>query len=336
MVQSEQDNLTRWDGHRRGFYEVYYLKVNDPRTDTALWARYTLLAPRDRQDPPVAELWAVFFDRADPTRNVALKRSYPTARMTIGRDPFSFRVGEAVLRHHRAMGGLAGEGGSIAWDLSWEPARETFYHFPRPALYRLGFPKTKVLAPNLSVRMRGAYTVNGVTYHLENAPGHQAHIWGTGQGLRWTWGNCAAFAEDPTAVFEGLSAQVKVGPLPSPALTIYAFCYQGRWYLFNGLSRWLANQSRSQLGSWDIFAQGRGIRFRGRVMSRIEDLVGVAYTDTDGSSLYCHNTKVGDMVLHIYRQERDSWRLADTLTSRGGAAVEWVTRRPDPRVPIRI
>lgn len=336
MTQSEQDNEARWDGHRRGFYEVYYLKVNDLRTGTALWVRYTLLAPRDRRKPPVAELWAAFFDRSDPTHNLALKRTYPVTRMTIGQAPFFFRVGEAVLRHHRAMGGLAGKEGAITWDLSWEPSRETFYHFPSPTLYRVGFPKTKVLAPNLSVRMEGAYSVNGVTYHLKDAPGHQAHLWGTRQGLRWTWGNCSAFAEDPTAVFEGLSAQVKVGPLPTPALTLYAFCYQGRWYLFNSITQWFTNRSHSRLGTWDIFAQGQGIRFRGRVRSRIEDLIGVRYTDTDGSHLYCHNAKVGDMVLKVYRQQRGRWALVDTLTSRGAAAVEWVMRRPDPRVPIRV
>ncbi|HEC35881.1 MAG TPA: hypothetical protein ENI39_05035, partial [Anaerolineae bacterium] len=206
MTVSERDNVTRWDGRRRGFYEVYYLKVNDLVSGTALWVRYTLLAPQREHGGPVAELWAIFFDRNDPARNLALKRTYPAVRATIGRDPFCFRVGEAVLRHHRAGGGLADEAGSITWDLAWEPSRETFYHLPRPALYQGGFPKTKVLAPNLSVRMQGAYSVNGVTYHLENAPGHQAHLWGTRQGRRWTWGNCSAFVEDPTAVFEGLSA----------------------------------------------------------------------------------------------------------------------------------
>ncbi|HIE38078.1 MAG TPA: hypothetical protein EYP77_03240 [Anaerolineae bacterium] len=75
------------------------------------------------------------------------------------------------------------------------------------------------------------------------------------------------------------------------------------------------------------------MRFVGRVRSRLEDL---EYTDTDGRHLYCHNTKVGDMLLKVYRQEGGRWRLVDTLTSRGAAAVEWVMRRPDPRVGVCI
>ena len=47
LTQAEQDNVTRWDGERRGFYEVYYLKVNHIPSGTALWARYTLLAPQE-------------------------------------------------------------------------------------------------------------------------------------------------------------------------------------------------------------------------------------------------------------------------------------------------
>ena len=47
LTQAERDNVTRWDGERRGFYEVYYLKVNHIPSGTALWARYTLLAPQE-------------------------------------------------------------------------------------------------------------------------------------------------------------------------------------------------------------------------------------------------------------------------------------------------
>ncbi|HIE38079.1 MAG TPA: hypothetical protein EYP77_03245 [Anaerolineae bacterium] len=145
MIPSERDNIARWDGLRRGFHEVYYLKLNDLNSGTALLVRYTLLVPR--QGVPVAELWAVFFDHNDPTSNLVLKRTYPIIRAAIRRDPFCFRVGEAVLRHHRATGGLADEAGSITWDLSWEPSRETFYHFPRPALYKGAFPGRRSWPP---------------------------------------------------------------------------------------------------------------------------------------------------------------------------------------------
>jgi len=336
VLASKQANLTRWDGRQRGFYEVYYLKVNDPTSGTALWVRYTLLAPRRAQDRPVAELWAIFFDRHNPQRNLALKRTYAVARATIGPAPWFLRIGEAVLEHGRAVGGLADDRDVITWSLAWEPSAQPFYHFPRPALYRGGFPKTKVLAPNLAVPMRGSYSAHGVTYHLDDAPGHQAHLWGVRQGLRWTWGNCNSFLEDPSAAFEGLSAQVQLGPLPSPLMTVCAFRYQGQWYVYNDLSRWLINRSRSRLGVWDIAAQGHGMRFVGRVRSRIEDLVGVEYTDTDGSHLYCHNAKVGDMLLEVYRRDRGRWALVDTLTSSGTTAVEWVMRQPDPRVPVLI
>ncbi len=336
MKPSERDNVTLWDGRQRGFYEVYYLKVNHLDSHTALWARYTLLAPRQRSSKPVAELWVVFFDRNDPARNLALKRTFPVTRATIGRHPFLLRIADAELRHGHAVGGLAGDGNVITWELDWEPAAETFAHFPRPSLYQGGFPKTKVLAPNLSVPMRGFFALNGTTYRLDGAPGHQAHLWGTRQGLRWTWGNCNAFAEDPTAVFEALSAQVQVGPLPSPTLTVCALYHQGQWHRFNELGQWLTNRSRSELGQWELRAQGQDVRLVGHISSRFQDLVGVEYTDTDGSHLYCHNAKVGDMVLEIYRRAGGRWSLSDRLTSAGTTAVEWVMRQPDPRVALRI
>jgi len=336
LTQAERDNVTRWDGERRGFYEVYYLKVNHVPSDTALWARYTLLAPQEGMGEPVAELWAIFFDRNDPTRNLALKRTYPLARAAIARDHFEFRVGEAVITHRSAVGGLAGEAGTLTWDLAWEPCTETFYHFPRPSMYGEGFPKAKALSPNLAVRMRGSYTVNGVTYRLADAPGHQSHLWGVKQGLRWTWANCNAFVEDPTAVFEGLSAQIKLGPVPSPALTIYGFRYQGQWYVYNSIRNWLTNRSRSQVGAWEIEARGQEKRFVGHIRSRLENLVGVEYTDTDGSKLWCHNAKVGDMTLEVYQREGRRWAHVDTLTSQGTTAVEWVMREKYAGVEIRV
>jgi hypothetical protein len=52
----------------------------------------------------------------------------------------------------------------------------------------------------------------------------------------------------------------------------------------------------------------------------------VEYTDTDGSKLWCHNAKVGDMTLEVYQREGGRWAHVDTLTSQGTTAVEWVMR----------
>ena len=64
LAAEERDNLTRWHPPQDGFYEVYYLKWNDPSQGIAAWLRYTLLAPVNRE--PEASVWAVFFDAAHP------------------------------------------------------------------------------------------------------------------------------------------------------------------------------------------------------------------------------------------------------------------------------
>src|SRR5690348_4375337 len=81
----QQDNFPHWDKQRRGFYEIWYLKLNLPNTGNqagpALWLRFTTLSLKNGLKT-IAETWAIFFEpqAVGNTRKIALKNtSSPSA-----------------------------------------------------------------------------------------------------------------------------------------------------------------------------------------------------------------------------------------------------------------
>src|SRR5213595_1975475 len=64
-----------------GHVESYFLKLNDPSGNLALWIKATILV-REGGTPRVAEAWAIAFTRDG--RHVAVKETSPLARATFG------------------------------------------------------------------------------------------------------------------------------------------------------------------------------------------------------------------------------------------------------------
>ena len=329
---SERDNRTVWDGRREGWYEVYYLKLNHRASGTAVWIRYTLLVPLPGRGAPVAELWAVAFDARDPSRNLALKRSRPLDPTAIRRDRFGFAVGDARLEHASACGALEGPAGRLAWELAWDPPREGFRPFPHEAMYRLPLPKTKWLVPNQDVAFRGVLTWNERVLECAGEPGQQSHLWGTQHADRWVWGHANLWADGADATFECLTSRLRFGPVRTPDLTLLLLRIDGRWRRLDALWRAPLHRVRIDPPNYLFEASGDGLRLRGSASARLADLVGVEYTDPDGSHLWCYNTKVADLSLEV-RDERGGRR---TLRADRTFALEFVQRERDPRIPVRI
>ena len=346
MHPAEEANITRFDGRKEGFYEVYFIEVQDADCASGLWVRYTLHSPKRGDGPPVAELWAMYFDREDPTKRRALKKTVPFKEARVGTDRFSLCFADAELTQTGCRGAIGEGDDRIEWDLTWGQDK-LLIHYPFDAMYSGPFPKAKVTSPHYDMRASGFYTAGDKRWDLDAVPGQQSHIWGTQHALRWIWCHCNTFAEDETAVFEGLSAQVKVGPITAPPLTFYSLHYKGRDYIFNAPKQMArTNESRTdatehpkasyRVCKWIVGGGDEELRFRGEVWGDIEAYVGVRYTDPSGRKLVCSHNKVAFAKIEIMRRdEGDAWRVVDTLTSKG-VALEFVGSDPDPRVKVLV
>ena len=73
MTPAEQANLPRARGQAGPHYEVWFIEVQDTARKTGLWLRYTLRIPA--HGGAVAQVWATYYDRADPARSFGLVRT---------------------------------------------------------------------------------------------------------------------------------------------------------------------------------------------------------------------------------------------------------------------
>lgn len=334
LDRKEQDNILRWN-KQRGWYEVYYLKWNDFASKTAYWVRYTLTAPLGTVGEPYCELWGIFFDIDTPDKNFAVKNRFPIDKLSWDTNRFRITIADAQLTQNACHAKIVDNknGNSLSWNISFDSQGPTSYLFPSPRFYEGAFPKTKAIMPHQNARFSGTVVANGREITFKDAPGQQTHLWGTKHSLRWAWGHCNTFKEEETAIWEGLDAQIKLGPFPSPHFKLFYLETEGKIHHFNRLSHWFNNRSKWRLGHWTFEAKDEEIRIRGEITGRIKDFVAVTYMDPDGEFLWCNNSKVSSIRLDVYTL---NGKHIKTLSSDFGCAAEYVDRRTYAEVPVKI
>lgn len=336
MSSKEKDNILRWDGKRRGCFELYFLKWNDEKSRSAGWIRYTMNSPYPTIGPPYCELWGIFFDGDNPSNNFAVKKRYPIDSFSWDSNRFGVRIDDASLSMNACNGAICDEerGHSLQWDLAFHSSSPTYYYFPKQLLYKTPFPKTKAICPHPDARFSGKLVANGREIILDNAPGQQEHGWGGAKrGVRWAWGQCNTFKEDPTAIWEGVDVLLPIGLGLNARFKLFYLRADGQDYMFNALHRWVLNKSSWELGEWDFEARQNGFRLVGKVTSRFEDFIGITYDEADGGQLWCNNSKVSAIHLKLFGS---GGSLLKELTCDQSCAAEYVDRKIHPRVPIHI
>lgn len=328
------------------FQEVWYLKLNDPASQRALWLRMTLLISANgfRQ---VAETWAVYFQRGAnrEVSKLALKQTHDLKAFQASPQGFGdggIRIGDCEFSGGRIRGRIQSKGRSMSWDLSLASAQEAHFNLVPEALRRSG------LVRNTAVTAAEDLVVNGTTEITDergatesiawaNAAGMQAHLSGPKSPHSWVWGHCNLFVGESGRpvpfVFEGLSARARlIGPLPSPRLSTFYFLYEGKPYAFNSLWESLRVKSAHSLTEWSFQADRGDLSFRGKSKAEHKDFAGLTYEDTNGSLLYCANSKLSDLQIHVYRRGK----LENSFYSNGMAAFEVVSRQKNPYVPLLV
>ena len=326
------DNVRRWDGQKRGHYEVWYLTFNHAASQTGYWIRYTLEAPLDGVGEPYAQLWFAHFDGKDPSRTFAINRKFPIAAMTAGADPFRVQIADAVLGNDHMRGALAGAGHDVRWDLRWTPAAHTHRHLPDIMYAKGGVGETTVLSPNLDVAVVGSLTVDGRTFTLDGEPGGQTHVWGRKHAFHWAWGHCNAFTDRPGAAFESLTVRLRRRGVTLPPLTILSLYLDGEALHFNQYRHTLGNRGDFGTGFYRFRAWRPTVRLEGEFSARPEDMVVAHYHDPDGEASYCSNTEIGDLRITVWRRDGARWRESDRLVAPRRGHFEVGARQRDPAV----
>lgn len=305
-----------FDRAGKGHYESFFVRGNHPALPLAFWIRYTLLVPKARPREAVAELWAIVFD-GERDQITAVKETHPLEGAVLGRERFSLRIGAASFEHGSLRGSARTERHRIAWALDYEALDPPLLLLPEP-LYEGGFPKAKSLVSAPFARFRGALDVDGRVIDLDGWVGSQNHNWGSRHTDRYAWGQVAGFDDEPEAFLECATAQLKLGPLWSPQMTVAVLRMHGQTLRLNAMTTALRAKAQRNGFAWSFESATREARVRVTMFAQPDRFVALHYGDPEERHKICLNTKLACCELRVQRTG-ESERV---LHSKHGAAFE--------------
>ncbi|MBI4042415.1 MAG: hypothetical protein HY391_02955 [Deltaproteobacteria bacterium] len=338
-------NALQWKRGISPWREVWFYKINQPQTDptrfSAFWLRYEILIPKPEvKIDPFCEVWGIAFRKEGIP--VALKQRMPLEQHTLSSDGRIF-FGSSFLSSNSCEGSLSVGGQSFTWKLSYPP-------FPHPIVLipewmnRYWLAKMRLCTPQFDIAVSGEIIVNGESYRLTHAPAMQGHYWARQISREWAWAHGSLWSyttqegrssSAQKLVWEGLSGRINLGPIMLPPLTAMIALWNGREIPFNDFSSLLRTKSRYRLGLWEFASQSFEWQLEGKLTAEKEQIVGVQYTDTDGSPVYCYNSMIASGEL-ILRQKRrpGHWMEVLTASAEHSAGMEWGTREKVGEVSV--
>jgi hypothetical protein len=186
------------------------------------------------------------------------------------------------------------------------------------------------VTPVPNARVAGTVTVQGERWDLQGWPGMIGHNWGRHTEV-YVWGHCNSWDDGADVVFEGASGRVRAAGVLLPLRTALVVRHQGTTYALTDLRSLARNEASLTERRWRFHGAGPRIAIEGEVWADTDDFVGLFYTNPDGVTIHCLNSKIA----HAEMTLRISGRAPRTLrTTR--AALEIGTRDPNHGVRMVV
>ncbi|HOV31785.1 MAG TPA: hypothetical protein PLX23_00300 [Candidatus Hydrogenedens sp.] len=333
------------DCHEKA-YEVWYWKLNPQDEAWSFWFRYTLLKNEAKS---VIEVWGIFTRRetqkkeeGENVQNIAIKETFPIEQCKYGasENANSISIGENFVDFITCKGNLCKRDNQLSWGLNLTPIfpQSSFNFIPR-SLWRLGIVKNYTVTVHEKMLFNGNIKVNEDIISVQNALGMQGHLAGLKQGHSWAWAHSCIFSDEETGesvpiIIDVLSACARIGKkMVSPQLTTLFLYYDGKEYILNSIKSILSTKSRYIPLFWEIKGKTCDFIFSISIEADMPTVVGVQYEDTDGSMLYCYNTKMATIKLILHDLTNNNEKHFVSLQK---GAFEWVQRKPWDKVSLYI
>jgi len=272
----------------------------------------------------------VFFD-GEHDRTVAARQDVPIGSCRFAGSGLDVHVGEAMLTDARVAGRVRGAGADLSWDLGWSGGGAPLLLLPR-ALYDRGFPKAKAPVAAPGARFDGRLVVGGNPVVVDGWIGSQNHNWGSRHTDSYAWGQVAGFDDAPDVFLECSTAQVKIGPLWTPRLSLVVLRIAGEEIRWNTLAQSLRADGRWEFFDWSIRSATARARVTIHLHAPREAFVALPYRNPPGGIKTCLNSKLASCQLRL---EQDGSEPR-TWTTSHRAAFEILTDRGDHGVPMAV
>lgn len=328
---SERD---RWNACRfrrdidTGHYESFYLRANHPERPLGFWVRYTVFSPKARPDDAIGELWAVWFNGETDTV-IATKEEHPIAECEFDESKLGARIAHATLEDGHMSGHAARNDHQIEWNLTFIDAQPPLLMFPEP-MYSKSFPKAKSLVPGPNALFSGTLTVDGENHDIQKWRGSQNHNWGSKHTDSYAFGQVAGFENAPESFLECSTAQVKIGPVWTPRMTLLVLRHAGQEYRLNTVRQALRAKGEFRYFDWTLTSTTPETEITARFHAPSAHFVGLTYYNPPGGTKTCLNTKIARVELTLRTPH------AETITLESGPRALFEILTDDTRhgVPV--
>ena len=273
----------------RGHVESWFLKANDPRSRRALWLKWTIWASDRAPAQAIAEAWAVAFGTGHG--HVATKVSVPYERARFAQETMGATVDGATLSPRAARGKVESGGRVIDYDLTLSSLQAPLGLYPARFMYTGPIPSQKTFTPIPDARVSGRVVVDGEAWELSAWPGMVGHNWGR-HTESYVWAHCNAWDDGDDVVLEAVSGRLRLGGVLLPMRTGLVVRHHGTTYAMSDLRSLARNEAQASARRWRFSGVGARVTIEGEMWAETDDFVGLFYTNPDGVTLHCLNSKI--------------------------------------------
>src|SRR5262245_29013802 len=278
------------------YYESRYIRANHPHRPQALWLRETLLLPAEGD--PVADVWVMVFD-PEGEGNGALKQPYPIDAAVYEYDNWTARIGATSIDDRSAQG-VVSTGNRVAqWDLRISPGAAKEVKLLTDRAYKARIPTAKTTVRHPLARFDGRVELDDARLVLDGWTGSVNHNWGTRHTPAYAYGQVCGFDDAPDSSLEIVTARAAVGPVVTPAVTLFVFRHASQEVAVRSILGSLQTHGRYRPFSWSFGARVGDQMIEGEMAVDDSDVIGLTYTDTDGGSRYCYNSAIATCRMQV-------------------------------------
>ena len=309
------------------YYESRYVRANHPEQPRALWLRETLLLPT--AGDPVADVWVMVFD-PEGRGNQAVKEPYPIDAAAYEYDNWTARIGATSIDDRSAQGVVTGGNRSARWDLRITPGSEKEVRLLTDRAYKARIPTAKTTVRHPLAQFDGQVELDDTRLVLDGWTGSVNHNWGTRHTPAYAFGQVCGFDDAPDSSLEIVTARAAVGPVLTPAATLFVFRHAGQEFAVRSILGSLQTHGRYRPFSWSFGARVRDQMIEGEMLVEPSDVIGLTYTDTDGGPKYCYNSAIATCRMQLAGK---AFERRELLATRR-AMFEILTDKRHDAVPL--
>jgi len=225
---------------------------------------------------------------------------------------------------------VTGGNRSARWDLRITPGSEHEVRLLTDRAYKARIPTAKTTVRHPLAQFDGQVELDDARLVLDGWTGSVNHNWGTRHTPAYAFGQVCGFDDAPDSSLEIVTARAAVGPVLTPAATLFVFRHAGQEFAVRSILGSLQTHGRYRPFSWSFGARVRDQMIEGEMVVDNSDVIGLTYTDTDGGSRYCYNSAIATCRMQVAGKAFEHRELLATRR----AMFEILTDKPHDEVPL--